>query len=462
MRAFIGLAVALCASAVAAETGPFVTDGYEEFAEGASVVDGQNYELQAVGSPSESLDDCRVRAHGTFDFDAPCGEPDPFAAPGTPNLRALDFRMVERSLWRKFAPRTATTEGQLYVDTLLKFDVWGDDVEPAEVLCHGERFGLWAQEGADGRANLYVAALLYDDDGWETTVRTNYFRIANDIDLTRGAWHRVTVRTIEDVTRAHTRNPETYPEGIQGFMVWVDGELLRTDRGCGSFSDGYVDFLAFEPDPAWGWLDWNDPADLAVADQLQEGTVFADLTGSGGGLSGVGFGGSGSVDDLTVTTDAPRDFVSGYDYLLLDEANPAFLTASRSSVAAWLSAIGATPADAARDSLSHASYLFNLDLGLKAVPRLAITRLAEDEPGVWSLTTRAFADGKDIVLQDGIRPVVNGSLGLMSAPDLPGLEAAPVTVWPLVFEPDRRELTIRIPVSVGSFFRACIGPMRVR
>ena len=194
----------------------------------------------------------------------------------------------------------ASALGRLYVDSHIRLMPWGEDADPTEYLQPDERFRLWTQLDETGRTNLFVTALQYDDDGWETFVGTNVFRIANSIDLSGETWRRLTVRAVADVTRAKARNPEVYPEGVQGFLVWLDGELLRTAPDDGSFTDDYVNFLAYEPDPAWGWLDWESPVDREVADLLQSGTVFADLRGAeAGGVSDVGFFGLGAIGAAT-------------------------------------------------------------------------------------------------------------------------------------------------------------------
>ena len=437
---------------------PYVADGFEEYAAGASVVDGRDFTLEAFADGTEIRDFSLVRAHDGFVFGRPCGVPDPFAAAEPANALYFGYRTENAGVWRRFDVRPALSEGRLYVDTLVRLNPWPEDADPLACLRKGERFGLWTQETPDGELGLFIGALQYDDDGWETTVGTNVFRVANAIDLSPEAWHRVTVRAVDDVTRARARNPEAYPEGVPGFLVWIDGELLRTAEGEGSFTDGYVDFLAFEPDPRWGWLDWNSPADWEVADLLQSGTVFADLSGTGTAeLSGVGFGGTGDVDDLTVTAAQPAGFESSLDFMLLGEADPAFVGVPRTSVADWLASIGATVAAAQGDGRAFASYLFNLGLGLETPPELRITAMEEVEPGVWAVTVRVTAGGGPVALHDGSAPVINGELRVMAADTLAGLETAVPSVRPLVFGADRTEVTIRIPASAGAFFRIAVG-----
>ena len=461
MRAWAFVVAVCVAGAARAAAEPYATSGFEEFAEGAAVVDGTTFTLEPFAGGAEARDLSAVRSHVGFAFDKPCGVPDPFAASEPTNARYLSYRAEGAGVWRRFAARPASSEGRLYVDTLMRFAPWPEEADPVECLRQGERFGLWTQEVGEGKLGLFVAALLYDDDGWETTVGTNAFRVVNDLDLSPEAWHRVTVRVVDDVTRARARNPEAYPEGIPGFMVWIDGELLRTEEGGGSFSDGYVDILAFEPDRRWGWLDWDAPADWDVAELLQSGTVFADLAGTGEAeLSGVGFGGMGDVDDLAVTAAQPAGFETSIDFILLGEARPEFAGVPQESVAAWMSAIGATLAAVRGDGLAFPSYLLNIGLGLATPPELRIVAMAEAEPGVWDVTVEARADGGLVTLHDGGASAINGELRVTAADTLAGLAVAAPRSYPLDFSGGCTEVTIRVPASAGTFFRASVVARR--
>lgn len=434
-------------SAAFAKPAPSVANGFEQSPLGASVADGAAFTFEPLAGATEAADASQVKAHQPFAYAAPCGEPEPFV--GAANARYLNYSTGEACLWRKCAAEPSAA-GELFVDTLVRLTPWADGANPLSYLQDGERFQLWTRLDEDGRTNLFVTALLYDDDGWETTVTTNAFRIANALDLSADRWRRLTVRAVADVTRAHDRNPAAYPDGIQGFLVWLDGELLRTDEGCGSFSDGYVDFLAFEPDPDWGWLDWRKPADLAVAELLQSGTVFADLRGGGAeGVTGFGMAGMGDVDDLTVTAAQPRGFVASVDFMLLGEGDAAFAEEPKGAVLDWLDGIGATAAEAAADAHAHESYLLNLGLGLNAAPQLRIVRMEAAGAGAWDVTVRVLLPTGTVRLKDGL----NGELVVLAADTLAGLATAQPCVRPFSFSPDRTELTVRIPSAAGAFYR---------
>ena len=346
----------------------------------------------------------------------------------------------------------ASALGRLYVDSHIRLMPWGEDADPTEYLQPDERFRLWTQLDETGRTNLFVTALQYDDDGWETFVGTNVFRIANSIDLSGETWRRLTVRAVADVTRAKARNPEVYPEGVQGFLVWLDGELLRTAPDDGSFTDDYVNFLAYEPDPAWGWLDWESPVDREVADLLQSGTVFADLRGAeAGGVSDVGFFGLGAIDNVMTSTEL-AGFVSGVDFMLLSEGHSAFAGVPHESVSAWLASIGRTFADAMTDARAHESFLLNLGLGLGAAPQLKIVRMAPGDAGEWNVTVKALVNDEAVLPAGGF----NGSLAVRAAATLAGLETAEGVVMPFVLDAANRETTIRVNPRAGSFFRVTL------
>lgn len=465
MKIFMAVLTVLVAAGARGAT-PALAEGFEGAAVGTSVTNGLGFRAEggSVAVGDEEEEGSVVRTHNPFAYSAACGEPDAFK--GRANARYLHYHTNagEGRIWRSVGDLYGATNGCLFVDVLVQLDVWSAGSAPATDMAPGQRFQFWAEADDEAAAtNLCIAALQYDDDGWDTYVTTNVFRMAVRADFSSNAWHRLTLKLIDDVTRAHARNPEWYPEGVQGFQVWFDGQPVQAE-GEGSFTDAYVEFLAFEEDPTWGWLVAGDPVDEAVAELLQSGTVFADLRGAGaGGLCDVGFKGTGGADDITVTTSEPAGMRSVlFDAVLLDEADAAFAGASAVGIGDWLAATGKTAAEVAGVPNAHASYLLGLEPGLEEDPTMAITRIEPAGVGLWDVTVRvaARAAGKPaaeaVELHDGTRTTFNGELVVQSAAELDGLASAEPKAYPLVFEADRTELTVRVDAEAGSFFRARI------
>lgn len=460
----VALMLAAVLTAGGADSGSLSgTTGFENYSLGFCPVEGAEIDTHDAG----------------FVYTAFCGVPDAFV--GEANNRYLCFKNVEDRIWRpvftdgtsagdwRIGPAFSLAETALYTDTMVQFVVSeGDLWDPITTASAGDKIVIWLQEFFSPNSdyvstNLCVAAMQYDDDGWDTIVSTNVFVITNSINVGTGEWHRLTVRTMDDITREHAKNPRWYPDSIQGFMIWLDGQALASDYS--SFTDGYVDLLAYEPDPHWGWLTFGVPDDDLIADRMRSGTIFASLAGASrtNALSAVSFSGIGAVDNVAFTTTDPLNFVNAFDFAYTSaEVSEALADVPLADLRGWADAMGRTREEVAADARARSSYMLGIDLGLAEDPRLEITELKEVEEGVWDITVRVRVrtDGQSvsepIELHDGTKALINGTLMVYKSATLDGLSAAEPEVWPLVFEDDCTELTTRVQVGAGRFFRAAL------
>ena len=132
--------------------------------------------------------------------------------------------------------------------------------------------------------NLMVRAAVVDDNGRPTP--TN-FTITNKT-VNAGAWYRLTVKAFADIANG---------EKIPGFQIRIDGQVLMSDT------------LTMTPELLEYMQGEDNEADLL------NGALFASLLGSANSFSlqGVGFKGSGAIDDLVWTEEDPFQGGAGGD-----------------------------------------------------------------------------------------------------------------------------------------------------
>jgi hypothetical protein len=157
-----------------------------------------------------------------------------------------------------------------YLDTLVQFTVTEDE---APTVGEDDKLAIWLQAG-EGTTNLMVRAAVIDD---EFNLTPTEFTITN-ASVTAGAWYRLTVKAIADVTEA---------DGVPAFQVYLDGALLKGN--VRSLTDEYLDLI-----------------DSDYKSAIQEGSVFVSLLGvNSTTLQGVGFQGTGAVDEIVWTEEDP-------------------------------------------------------------------------------------------------------------------------------------------------------------
>ena len=154
-----------------------------------------------------------------------------------------------------------------YLDTLVQFTVTEDE---APTLGEDDKLAIWLQAGV-GTTNLMVKAAVVDDQGART--ETTFTVTGTTVDP--GIWYRLTVKAIADITDG---------DGIPGFQIYLDGNLVSADTP--TLTAGYLALIDSD----------SHYADLAA------GKYFASLK-TVTTLQGVGFQGTGAVDEIVWTDD---------------------------------------------------------------------------------------------------------------------------------------------------------------
>lgn len=329
-----------CAAAVCAMADNSV--GFEEYIGAKNFVgahDDMGYNTGdmyfAYRSASGSQDGSMVKAYNvgenlpTFNY----GKKRPNAFVGAQNDWYLELSTEGGTLWRGFEVTddfdetgdrqlgsavsltdVEANDANVYVDTLVQFTPTEDGKAPA--VDPADQMAIWLNVDSSNPeapvTNLCILAATVDKSltGVARTFTVpNKAQDAAGIDVVPGQWYRLTVKTYADLTAG---------ECIPGFQLYIDGKLVKTDTQC--ISDDLIEVL-----------EMYDEVGIPV-DQIKAGSAFASLwtlglEGSGSPESpmfqGVGFKGSGAIDDLSLTTKVPNIFeaTGSVDFTLTWDAN---------------------------------------------------------------------------------------------------------------------------------------------
>ena len=309
-------ASALCATAALfADVNSYT--GFESFPTDGTTPLGGNNDQGEQSSPiyfvyeadNQSEDASTVKAFGVdenlpaFSYSALCGVPNFFKADQA-NNRYLDLSTEGGTLWRNLYADGSTTawdygqDGAIYFDTMVQFTPTEDGDTPN--VTSDDKLAIWLNVDEDGHTNLCAWAAVYNTDN--TAYATNFIlQTASPVEA--GQWYRLTVEAIADVAGG---------EGVPGFKIYLDGQLLGSDKQAVTWEVG------MEPS--------SDPEFLK--DVVTNKVVFCALPVVGGStdalISSVGFKGSGKLDDLTFGQEVPDFLVGGgssIDFTLTWDAN---------------------------------------------------------------------------------------------------------------------------------------------
>lgn len=308
-------ATALVASA-AAFADPLNANSFEGYTAGVSVTNSQ--EVTDAGEPINSYftfdgdsDSSVVKAFGGENAAVPSiTRPKHYADSlvGQNNYLALDTE--GGTLWRALALDTnhdpeakAVAAGGTYLDTLVQFTVTEDD---APTTTANDKLAIWLGVSTNGQGevtgtNLMVRAGYLDDNGSDSFVTATDFTLSTEAPIEAGRWYRLTVKAIGDVTACVAKNSENYDAGYMGFEIYLDGVQLAATEA--TISTAYMNVATGSDE--FHWLDQTTDADFIT--YLESKKVFPSLEGkvSAYALQGVGFQGTGAIDDLVLTEEAP-------------------------------------------------------------------------------------------------------------------------------------------------------------
>lgn len=254
---------------------------------------------------SGSVDGSVVKAFGgddnlpAFSYNKTCGVPD-FYASALANGQYLELSTEGGILWRTFSGLGLTEPVTLgvgdsfdyscvYFDSMVQFTPTEDGTAPA--AAESDKLAIWlnvtpdtdpnAEQGAT-KTNLCVLAAQLDAVGALTTEGGTTFTITNAT-VEAGTWYRLTVKAVPNIGGS-----------VAGFAIYLDGVQLVSDEA--TFTDEAI--AIFEA------AQTGSMADVSAK------KVFANLMGydfaTASTIAGVGFKGSGAIDDLVITDELPE------------------------------------------------------------------------------------------------------------------------------------------------------------
>ncbi len=357
-------ATALLASAAAFADGtdPLNAISFEGYTAGGTLANGaaevgEDGNDKSVGPffyYDGDQDGSSVKAFGGENAATPSITRPAFFATATPNANYLDLSTEGGILWRSINGISQDTSGEtttyglgndanvaadgIYLDTLVQFTPTEDGGTPE--LDGEDKLAIWLNVDSSVTppvTNLMVRAAFIDDANQATSATASNFVLATSSPVMAGTWYRLTVKTIADVTKCKAKNGEYNPNGITGFEIYLDGvQLAATTTTIG---DGYIDRATEASE--YGWLDQGTDAEFLT--YLQSGKVFPSLKGetSTDTLKGVGFKGSGALDDLVWTTEDPFANTPGpsADYQVTIDGSDVVITPQEGDLAAVQAAV---------------------------------------------------------------------------------------------------------------------------
>ncbi len=223
-----------------------------------------------------------------------------YFATATPNAKYLELSTEGGILWRSINAvsgsgancqlGTAQTIGSdgLYLDTLVQFTPTEDGGSP-EVTSE-DKLAIWLNvdsSGASPVTNLMVRAKRWSYEN-ETlgSVATNF--TVSGVTVVAGTWYRLTIKAIQSATQT---DAGIFP----AFQIFIDGTSVAAT------SAQYDSDLQAMLSSFWQ----TGMADLAAANKLFPSLAETPGSVSAVTLQGVGFKGSGALDDIVWTTEDP-------------------------------------------------------------------------------------------------------------------------------------------------------------
>ncbi len=275
--------------------GPVISNGGDVGTEGA------NYFCFTGGDADGSL----VKAFGGENLTAPGTRTAFYAASNQANLNYLELSTEGGTLWRSIntiggtsgaytlGSETNVAATGTYFDALVQFTPTEDGGTPE--LDAADKLAIWLNVDSNQQTNLMVRAKYWYMDGDEPVgVATNF--AVSGVSIQPGTWYRLTVKAIQATT--------TYSGAyIPAFQIFIDGVSVAAAEP------------QYEAELQTGFATiWAEGMqELAAANKL-----FPSLAGNPANLAavtlqGVGFKGSGALDDLVWTEEDPLQGSAGGD-----------------------------------------------------------------------------------------------------------------------------------------------------
>lgn len=243
------------------------------------------------------------------------------AYPNNSNFLSLEtstplFRSVQAN--SQDGTFTGSTIGDgIYLDTLVKFTASEEEFKDGALESNVDKIAIeYVDQTNDETIENPIKAFVIRAGyiGSDSLFQTNYYAYLTDDKTFQNfdvnAWHRLTVRTIANIGGNNV-----------GFIVYLDQKPLAYDEDCGDNFSPSTDAQNY----------YNDEIHA-----VYPSAVDANITG-GDQIAAVAFSGTGAIDDVVFTTEAPE-----------------FITASESVVVPFVADAGVTAISVLPDGAADA------------------------------------------------------------------------------------------------------------
>ena len=341
-------ATALAASAAAFADGPINAISFEGYSADAQV--GNTADTPDPSSADNGMyfyfdgegDGSSVKAFGSGDVAAPSITRPLYFASASPNANYLELSTEGGILWRSINT-LASTQGETttydlgtakaiaatgtYFDSLVQFTPTEDGGAPE--LESADKLAIWLNvDQSTGATNLQVRANLYDFGEAPSATATTFTLVASNNlkTVVAGEWYRLTVKAIPNVTITDENGV------IPAFEIYIDGVPMYATTP--QFTSAMVTTLT-------GMDALSEDMSAAIA--LNK--IFPSLAEMGDQgdtptLQGVGFKGSGAIDDIVWTEEDPfAGGAGGSDYVVEIAGSDVVVTPSAEDLAAVQAAV---------------------------------------------------------------------------------------------------------------------------
>ena len=339
-------ATALVASA-AAFADPLNVIGFEGYLAGGTFANGSAEKGEDGNDKTPGpffyydgdQDGSSVKAFGGENAAAPSITRPAYFGTATPNANYLDLSTEGGVLWRSINAISQETVGETttyglgqeqaiaadgtYFDTLVQFTPTEDGGTPE--LESADKLAIWLNvdtSGATPVTNLMVRAGWVDAMG--TPVASNF--VLTGTSVVAGEWYRLTVKVVPNIIDTEGAYGTFY--NIPAFIIYVNGNEMAA-----TISPIDASLANLDGTIASGF------ATLVAANKVFP-SIVPPQQGVSYGLQGVGFKGSGALDDIVWTTEDPLQGSSGGDdYKVTINGSDVVVTPSAEDLAAVQAAV---------------------------------------------------------------------------------------------------------------------------
>jgi hypothetical protein len=342
-------ATALVASAAAFADSPLNAISFEGYSADATVGNAADTPDASGGDNGMYFyfdgdgDGSLVKAFGSGDVVAPQIRRPLFFASASPNANYLELSTEGGILWRSINTVNSDTSGETptydlgnakpiaangtYFDSLVQFTPTEDGGDP-ELENGVDKLAIWLNVDSNQQTNLQVRANLYDF-GEAPSATEATFTLAPSVGekkILPGEWYRLTIKAIPNVMVSDDAGV------IPAFEIYIDGEPMCATTA--QFTSGMVTTLT-------GMNALSEDMTAAIAaNRIFPSLAEMGAQGATPTLQGVGFKGSGAIDDIVWTEEDPfAGGAGGDDYKVEIGGSDVIITPQAGDLAALQAAI---------------------------------------------------------------------------------------------------------------------------